>query len=348
MGLASNVLILIELAHATQVIRIPIQVKQNEMSLYKLFMDPSGKHIIITSTQGQNWHLYRTTRKLRPLKTFNSHKLVIESIAWNKAAMLSNSQPTSTREILIGARNGTIYEAMINAEDDFFKSQERYLQPVFSLPELHPITGVKYDFFPPTDPKRALVVVTTPSRIYQFVGAPDRRSDDSGRIFTSLFAAYRDTVPKILELPGDTRHSELHYYTSNPEQALSLPRSLAWMTGKQNLTIVVRRSNHSIAPGIYHGNLNFESVTDDFIDAADVLPYSISGNAAEVPVSIALTDFHYVILYKNRISGVCHLNDKLTYEEPLPLVGVNILFNFAFATNSSFPETQRRSTRNYC
>ncbi|KAE9408232.1 hypothetical protein BT96DRAFT_1013688 [Gymnopus androsaceus JB14] len=283
MGLASNVLILIELAHATQVIRIPIPVsKQNEMTLYKLFMDPSGKHIIITSTQGQNWYLYRTWKKPRPLKTF---KMVIESIAWNKAAMLSNSQPTSTREILIGARNGTIYEAMLNAEEDFFKSQERYLQPVFSLPESHPITGVKYDFFPPTDPRKALVVVTTPSRIYQFVGAPDRRSDDSGRIFTSLFASYKDTVPKILELPGDTQHSELHYYTSNPEQASSLPRSLAWMT----------------APGIYHGNLNFER------------------NATELPVSIALTDFHYVILYKDRISGVCHLNDKLTYEEPLPL-----------------------------
>lgn len=231
MGLASNVLILIELAHATQVTRIPIPVKQNEMTLYKLFMDPSGRHIIITSTQGQNWYLYRTWKKPRQLKTFN--KLVIESIGWNKAAMLSNSQPTSTREILIGARNGTIYEAMLNAEEDFFKSQERYLQPVFSLPELHPITGVKYDVFPPSDPRRALVVVTTPSRIYQFVGAPDRRADESGRIFTSLFAAYRDTVPKILELPGDTQHSELHYYTSNPDQALSLPRSLAWMTGER-------------------------------------------------------------------------------------------------------------------
>ncbi|KAJ4484856.1 Pep3/Vps18/deep orange family-domain-containing protein [Lentinula edodes] len=301
MGLASNVLILIELAHATQVTKIQIPAKPNEMTLHKLFMDPSGRHIIITSTQGQNWYLYRTWKKPRQLKTFN--KLVIESIAWNKAAMLSNAQPTSTREILLGARNGTVYEAMLNAEEDFFKSQERYLQPVFSLPELHPVTGVKYEFFPPSDPRRALVVVTTPSRIYQFVGIPDRRSDDSGRIFSTMFASYRDKVPKILELPGDTQHSELHFYTSNPEQANSLPRSLAWMT----------------APGIYHGNLNFESTTDDFIDAADVLPYNTSGGVSEVPLSIALTDFHYVILYKDRIAGVCNLDDKVTYEEPLPL-----------------------------
>ncbi|KAJ3790853.1 Pep3/Vps18/deep orange family-domain-containing protein [Lentinula aff. detonsa] len=301
MGLASNVLILIELAHATQVTRIQIPAKPNEMTLHKLFMDPSGRHIIITSTQGQNWYLYRTWKKPRQMKTFN--KLVIESVAWNKAAMLSNFQPTSTREILIGARNGTVYEAMLNAEEDFFKSQERYLQPVFSLPELHPITGVKYEFFPPSDPKKALVIVTTPSRIYQFVGTPDRRSDDSGRIFSTMFAAYRDKVPKILELPGDTQHSELHFYTSNPEQANSLPRSLAWMT----------------APGIYHGNLNFESTSDNFIDASDVLPYGTSEGVPELPISIAVTDFHYVILYKDRIASVCNLDDKLTYEEPLPL-----------------------------
>ncbi|KIK70851.1 hypothetical protein GYMLUDRAFT_32922 [Collybiopsis luxurians FD-317 M1] len=301
MGLASNVLILIELAHATQVTRINIPVKNNEMTLYKLFMDPSGRHIVITSTQGQNWYLYRTWKKPRQLKGFN--KLVIESIAWNKSALLSSSQPTSTREFLIGARNGYIYEAMLSAEEDFFKNHERYFQPVFSLPELHPITGVKFDHFPPSNPRRALVVVTTASRIYQFIGTPDRRTDDSGRIFTTMFSAYKDTVPKILELPGDTQHSELHYYTSDPEQAHSLPKLLAWMT----------------APGIYHGTLNFESATDDYIDAADVLPYSSSGDVVEFPVSIALTEFHYVILYKDRIAGVCHLNDKLVYEEPLPL-----------------------------
>ncbi|KAF5385477.1 hypothetical protein D9757_005392 [Collybiopsis confluens] len=316
MGLASNVLILIDLVHATQVIRIPIPVKPHEMSLYKIFMDPSGKHIIVTSTQGQNWYLYRTWKKPRQLKGFN--KLVIESIAWNKSALLSNSQPTSTREILIGARNGYIYEAMLSAEEDFFKPHERYLQPIFSLPELHPITGVKFDYFPSSNPRRALVVVTTASRIYQFVGNIDRRTDDSGRIFMSLFSAYKDTVPKILELPGDTQHSELHYYTSNPDQALSLPKLLAWMTGEQLFRVnnVDKFIPSLLAPGIYHGNLNFESTTDDFIDAADVLPYSSS---SELPVSIALTEFHYVILYRDRIAGVCHLNDKLTYEEPLPL-----------------------------
>ncbi|KAG6911537.1 hypothetical protein DXG01_011839 [Tephrocybe rancida] len=313
MGFSSNMIVLIELSHADQVIKLRIPRKPTEMTMYKLFMDPSGRHIVITSIQGENWYLYRSWKEPRRLKGF---KMVIESIAWNKPALLSASHLTSTREILIGARNGTIWEAVLDAEEDFFKSQERYLQAVFSLPERHPISGIKFDFFPPTDPKKALVIVTTASRIYQFVGAPDRRSDDGGRVFSGLFNAYRDTAPtgrrkvlklasEILELPGSLQQSELRFYTPNPDQALSLPKAMAWMTG----------------PGVYHGILNFESKSEDFIDAAELLPYpSLVPNAdPELPQSIALTEFHIILLYQDRIAGICNLDDQLKYEESLPL-----------------------------
>jgi vacuolar protein sorting-associated protein 18 len=192
MGLASNVIVLIELSRSDQVVKIPIPRKPGEMTIYKLFLDPSGRHLLVSSTQGENWYLYRGWKKLKLLKTF---KMVMESVAWNKFALLSFPNSTSTREILIGSRNGTIHEAVLDAEEDFFKSQERYSQNLFSLPERQPITGIRFDLFPPTDPKKALIIVTTPSRIYQFVGVPDRRSEDGGRVFSGLFASYRDTVP---------------------------------------------------------------------------------------------------------------------------------------------------------
>jgi len=192
MALSSNVIVLIELSQADQVVKIPIQRKPTEMTIHKLFMDPSGRHIVITSIQGENWYLFRTWKKPRQLDGF---KMVIESIAWNQSWLLSNTNSTSTREILIGARNGTLYEAALDAEEGFFKSQERYLQSVYSLPERHPITGIRFDFFPPSDLKNCLIVLTTPSRIYQFAGFPDKRSQDSGRVFSGLFSTYRDTAP---------------------------------------------------------------------------------------------------------------------------------------------------------
>jgi vacuolar protein sorting-associated protein 18 len=191
MGLSSNGIVLIELAHADQVHRIPIPRKPSEFSLYKLFMDPSGRHLIVTSLEGENWYLFRGWRKPKQLKTF---KMVIESIAWDKAALLSSSHSTSTREILIGARNGTIYEAILDAEEDFFKSQERYLNAVFTLPERQPITGLNFDFFPSIDPKKALIVAITTSRIYQFSGTLPR-PDEGARVFGMIFATYRETAP---------------------------------------------------------------------------------------------------------------------------------------------------------
>ena len=39
-----------------------------------------------------------------------------------------------------------------------------------------------------------------------------------------------------------------------------------------------------------------------------------------MPISIALTGFHFLLLYKDRVVGVSNLNDKVVYEEVLPLV----------------------------
>ncbi|KAN0135735.1 Pep3/Vps18/deep orange family domain containing protein [Lactarius tabidus] len=309
MGLSSNVIVLIELAHADQVVKVPIARKPAEFSLYKLFMDPSGRHLIITSTEGENWYLFRGWKKPKQLKNF---KMIIESVAWNKAALLSSSNLTSTREILIGARNGSIYEAILDAEEDFFKSHERHLNSVYTLPERQAITGINFDTFPSLDPKRALVVAITTSRIYQFTGVLPRRSDEGGRVFGTLFAAYRETLPKISELPGNIRHSELHYYTPNSGQSQSLPNEIAWMT----------------SPGIYHGSLNFQSASDDFIDGAQLFQYpsfpvspshSDESPLPQFPISMALTEFHLVLLYSDRIAAISILNEDLAYEEVLPL-----------------------------
>ncbi|TDL28590.1 DigA protein [Rickenella mellea] len=301
MGLANNVITMIELARPETIIRLPINRKPTEMTLYKMFLDPSGRHLIITSTQGENWYLYRGWKRLKQLKSF---KMVIESIAWNKPSLLSSSHSTSSREFLIGARNGTVYEALLDAEDDFFKSQDRYLQPVFSLPERQPVTGIKFTFYPPSDPQRAVIILTTVSRIYQFVGNLDRKTDDGSRVFLPIFAKYRDTAPKISELPGNLSESELHLWMPSADQALSLPKIVAWMTGS----------------GIYHGMMNYMSTSDDFIDATALLQYpTFDVPSQSAPTSMALTEFHYVLLYKDRVVAICNLDDRTVYEEGLPI-----------------------------
>lgn len=108
--------------------------------------------------------------------------------------------------------------------------------------------------------------------------------------------------------------SELQFYTPNSDQALSLPKTMAWLT----------------APGIYHGTMNFESTSDDLIDGTGLLPYpqlaaspsspSHSPPASsDAPLSLILTEFHYILLYGDRVIGISSLDEKLVYEDLLPL-----------------------------
>ena len=193
MGLSDNRLVMLELTREQYLSIVQIHRKPSEMTIYKMFFDPSGRHLLVTSTQGETWYIYIPSKKPKHLKSW---KMIIESVAWNRSALLASSQGTSSREVLIGARSGTIYEALLDGAEDLFKSTDRYLQPVFSMPEKQPIMGLRFDMFPPLDPKKALVVATTPTRIYQFVGAPERKGDE-GKVFTSLFASYRDATPSM-------------------------------------------------------------------------------------------------------------------------------------------------------
>ena len=72
--------------------------------------------------------------------------------------------------------------------------------------------------------------------------------------------------------------------------------------------------------GIYHGTMNYSANSEDFIDSAQLLPYPAADNTSPTPLSLSLTEFHFVLLYKDRIAAICNLNDALVYDELLPLV----------------------------
>lgn len=95
-------------------------------------------------------------------------------------------------------------------------------------------------------------------------------------------------------------------------------------------------------PGVYHGLLAFsnQTVGDSVIDSANLLPYPAvaldaeianRGNGdqhtvAEIPLSIGLTEFHFLLLYRDRVMGISSLDDRVVFEEVLPLVSLKISF----------------------
>ncbi|KAJ1026321.1 hypothetical protein NDA16_002408 [Ustilago loliicola] len=290
----------------------------------------------------------------------------------------ANSQPalSTTREILIGTRSGDIYEVLITApvgtdpdDGDIFDKiarrtagngaergdVDRVVRHMTTLPERQPVTGLAAETFPRSNQttasngttpsssselRRAVVIATTSTRIYEFVGVLSKpRSDesDSHSLYDKLFLPYRgDASPNLKsELPGDLPYSELHTWTPSSAKHAS---ALAWLTG----------------PGVYHGLLSYPSdatAGDSVIESANLLPYpaiaiedetnstsnkrrsristasngdnSSFGNGAapitEIPLSIALTEFHFVLLYQDRVMAISSLDDQVIFEEALPL-----------------------------
>ncbi|CDS81881.1 related to DigA protein [Sporisorium scitamineum] len=233
---------------------------------------------------------------------------------------------------------------------------DRVVRHMITLPERQPVTGLAAEFFPRTtqssssnpptstatsassELRRAVVIATTSTRIYEYVGilAKSRTDEsDTQSLYDNLFLPYRgDSSPNLKsELPGDLPYSELHTWTPSSSKHIS---ALAWLTG----------------PGVYHGTLFYPAdatAGDSVIETANLLPYpaiaiedensatptkrrsristasngdqSAFGGApiTEIPLSIALTEFHFVLLYQDRVMAISSLDDQVIFEEALPL-----------------------------
>ncbi|KAI9301302.1 Pep3/Vps18/deep orange family-domain-containing protein [Cunninghamella echinulata] len=320
-ALSTNRILRIDLDNPMEVEDIEITRKPGDGKIVKVFFDPTGRHLIITTDHGENYYLYEKWRRTKQLNKLKG--ITISSIAWNKQATLADP---STREILIGTKKGLIYETILEPTDEFFRREERYLEQVYSIHEsTMPITGLHFEQFPVNN-RKYFVMATTPTRIYQFVGligpSNGNRSSPSGfgdnneergekAIFEGLFSKY-DVNPGFQELPGDLPYSEMHFFSKFHElQQQGVAQTFAWLSG----------------PGIYHGDLVFgsQNVGDSVIDNVQLLQYpSISSDdedqlIMEPPISVALTEFHFILLYKDRVRAICQLNDQIVYEEMVPL-----------------------------
>lgn len=110
-----------------------------------------------------------------------------------------------------------------------------------------------------------------------------------------LFQGY-DNNPGFQEMPGTPR-SELVFY-SKPN---SLPRSFAWST----------------EPGIYHGDMVFRNQPGDKVVVdTELLPYPKKDNKGVpiAPLSMTMSEFHFLLLYEDQLQVICKLNAAIVFE----------------------------------
>ncbi|KAG0640213.1 Pep3/Vps18/deep orange family-domain-containing protein [Tuber brumale] len=302
-ALASGRLLRIDLASPQDVDDIDLPRKISEVgAIRRIFLDPTASHLLITTTHGENFYLHSRSTKARHLSRLKS--LHIECVAWSPAL------PTaSTREILIGTQDGSIYETYIEGmEDNFMRKDERYLKQVYKTPDNHSVTGLWVDGLPGNQQLRR-VIVSTSGQIMHWVGKVQRHADPG-----SIFLKFFDSEAPIIQDFHDTSAS-YSVLSISPESSdeYEPERSFAWLT----------------APGIYHGKLLIAPQNPDLgahvlstskLFSSDLLP------SADSPVaSIALTHHHVLILTDTTLYAINRLDDSIVFRQTLVDPGTTVL-----------------------
>lgn len=270
-----------------------------------MFLDPTASHLIVCTALGENYYLHSQSKHPRPLGRLRG--VAIESVAWNP------SLPTaSTREILLGASDGNIYEAFIETSNEFYKKEVKHLKNLHKLPD-GAITGLWVDNLNGKSDIRR-VVIATQTRLFHLVGRIGHGHDGTGSVYTRLFEAEQPVVHELSRTqPG--AYSTLAVSPDPPETnpyAEDAPdRAYAWLSSQ----------------GVFHGkllnvpadnSLGSRVFSDSkMLPRAQIIAAESSGRrrpTSETIDALALTQWHIVSLVGGRVIATNRLTGDMVSE----------------------------------
>lgn len=290
-----------------------------------MFLDPTSSHLIISTTLGENYYLHIQSRQPRPLSRLRG--VSIECVAWNP------SLPTaSTREILIGASDGNVYEVYIETATEFYRREDKYLKLLQKVSD-GPVTGLWVDLIP-GKPNIRRVLIATQSTLLHLVGKIGQ-ANGGGSIFTKLFDTEQPIIHEISRL-SNTAASSLVISPDLPDtiDGLVPDRIFAWLCSQ----------------GVFYGRLITSPSTPELghklYTESKLLPKSqlptaeaLSGRkraALESIDSIALTQWHILHLVGDRIVAIDRLDGKVVFDQVVLEPGQQALGLFADQQKNTF------------
>ncbi|KAJ1964457.1 tethering complex subunit [Dipsacomyces acuminosporus] len=307
----------INLQEAHNILEADIPVKPTDLKACNAFLDPTGRHLLISTPQGENYYHYEGWDQAKPLSKFKN--MEITAVAWN--SMSATSANSSTRTILLGTHDGKIYETELRPGNDAkAKRSDVAARRAGELPVRERITGIAMEPFP-TRLKQHLVLVATGTRIYQIVGAADLGSGSGSNVAnaSSKAAVFESMLteglanPNFQEIPGMPGPGSLAVHHSEAVaggKPQIVATDFAWLTSM----------------GVFFGKLAFDAqeAGDSVIENASLLPYPSSPSSApgtdnststEQPINLSLTEFHIVLQYAEHVQTINMLNCKLAFDE---------------------------------
>ncbi|KAI9727759.1 MAG: hypothetical protein M1834_007998 [Cirrosporium novae-zelandiae] len=328
LALATGRILRIDLDSPSDIDDIDLPKRTSETGLIRrMFLDPSASHLIIATTLGENYYLHTQSRAPKALTRLKG--VTIESIAWNP------SLPTaSTREILVGASDGMIYEVYIEPSNEFFR-RERYPKSVYKLQD-GPVTGLYVDTIP-SRPDHRRVLIASHSKLLHFSGkVPRQGNEGTGSVYTEFFQREAATVHEASRA-SDTAPSSL---VTSPDPVEASPgettteRVFAWLSseGVFHGKLLTSGSAAALGSAVFSEGTTF---------ARTQLPASESARGGrkliQDPISaIALTQWHILCLLEGKIYAINRLDGSIVYEQTVLDPGQSVVGLVADQKNNTF------------
>lgn len=270
-----------------------------------MFLDPSASHLIITTTLGENFYLHTQSKQPKALSRLKG--VSIETVAWNP------SQPTaSTREILVGASDGNVYEVYIEPATEFYRREERYCTHVWKAPK-GAVTGLWADTVSGRADTRR-VVVSTPAALYHWIGRiGSKGKEGTGAIYAELFQKGTPATQNA----GNVSQTAPSSLSISPELSVDpdedSDRSFAWLSSQGVLT-------GKLASSPADADLGNRILGASKLHARSVFPETISSRGGrkliQDPIqSAVLSQWHVLGLAEGRIVAVNRLNGEVVYDQ---------------------------------
>ncbi|PGG99797.1 hypothetical protein AJ79_08419 [Helicocarpus griseus UAMH5409] len=289
-----------------QRIDIDLPKKSSEIGLIRrMFLDPTASHLIITTTLGENYYLHTQSRQPKALPRLKG--VSIECIAWNP------SLPTaSTREILVGATDGNVYEVYIEPLSEFYRRDERYVTSVFKIVG-SAATGIWVGSVL-GKPDHRSILVSSYGRVFYFMGRAGKHGKEGGgSIYADLFhkedplvhelTALHASAPSLLAMRPDIPED-------NYGEVETTGNQFAWLSSQ----------------GVFYGTVPaYPEPGDRIFDRAKLLPRSAlpasesargGRKMIQDPIQgMTMTQWHILTLVEGRIVAVNRLDGEIVYDQ---------------------------------
>lgn len=276
--------------------------------IHSIFLDPTGQHLLISIVSRDGLTpvdtLYLPLRSNKPKSTSKLKGHLVTAVGWN----VRNQSDSVTGPILIGTSKGVILEMELTSDERLFQSShEEYCKQLFDVGKDEPVPVSAVEVRPsPNDDLKLCILVTTPDKLYQFCGRA--RSAEDRPMMTALFANYLGLPPRFINLISKWKTSWLKLY----QPANSTPKHFAWLTEQ----------------GVYTGDIVWTGTGDDMTINRKLHPIPEVVDGYGVPCDMIVCEFHVLIVWPDKMRGLCILNNQVVYEGSIPeecgkLVGIS-------------------------